>query len=66
MPPARAFSSEVCAALARAGIIGSEEQGDVLAGLRRFTVDEYQAMEAAGVLYEDDRIELIDGEVIIN
>ena len=65
MPPARPFSPEECAALVRAGIIGPEEPADVLAGRRRFTVDEYLAMERAGILHEDDRIELIDGEIII-
>ena len=65
MPPARPFSPEECAALARAGIIDASEQTDVLAGRRRFTVDEYLAMEVAGILHEDDRVELIDGEIII-
>lgn len=31
---------------------------------RRFTVDEYYAMGAAGIFTEDDRIELIEGEII--
>ena len=31
---------------------------------RRFTADEYQAMGRAGILREDDRVELIDGEVL--
>lgn len=31
---------------------------------RRFTVDEYEAMGAAGILGEDDRVELIDGEIL--
>jgi Uma2 family endonuclease len=31
---------------------------------RRFTVDEYYAMAAAGILSEDDRVELIEGEII--
>ena len=31
---------------------------------RRFTVDEYYAMGAAGILGEDDRVELIDGEIV--
>lgn len=32
--------------------------------LRRFTVDEYYAMAEAGILTEDDRVELIDGVII--
>jgi Uma2 family endonuclease len=31
---------------------------------RRFTVDEYHQMATAGILTEDDRVELIDGEII--
>lgn len=31
---------------------------------RRFTADEYQRMGQAGILSEDDRVELIDGEVV--
>lgn len=31
---------------------------------RRFTVDEYYRMTAAGVLGRDERVELIEGEVI--
>ena len=30
----------------------------------RFTVDEYQRMGQAGVFHEDDRVELIDGQVV--
>ena len=44
MPPARPFSQEECAALSQAGIINADEPADVLAGRRRFTVDEYLAM----------------------
>ena len=32
---------------------------------RRFTVDEYHAMAVAGILEEKDRVELIDGEIVI-
>lgn len=31
---------------------------------RRFTVAEYQQMAQAGILGEDDRVELIDGEIV--
>ena len=31
---------------------------------RRFTVDEYECMGRAGIIHEDERVELIDGEVI--
>ena len=48
-----------------AGIIDAAEQSDVLAGRHRFTVDEYLAMEVAGILHEDDRVELMDGVIII-
>lgn len=31
---------------------------------RRFTVEEYYRMAQAGILHEDDRVELIDGEIV--
>lgn len=31
---------------------------------KRFTVDEYHKMGDAGILHEDDRVELIEGEIV--
>ena len=32
--------------------------------VRRFTVDEYHRMGEAGILHEDDRVELLDGQIV--
>jgi len=37
---------------------------DVERARRRFTIDEYEKMAATGILAQDDRVELIDGEII--
>lgn len=36
----------------------------VLPARRRFTADEYHRMAEAGILHEDDRLELMDGDII--
>ena len=37
---------------------------DVIPERRRFTIEEYEKMVQTGILAQDDRVELIDGEVI--
>jgi Uma2 family endonuclease len=37
---------------------------DVERARRRFTIDEYEKMAATGILSEDDRVELIEGEIV--
>ena len=63
------FTPEECDVMVQAGIIAADERADVLAGGRRFTVDEYMAMGEAGILgelrREHERVELLDGEIII-
>jgi Uma2 family endonuclease len=39
-------------------------QSEIEVPRRRFTVGEYERMGAAGVLGEDDRVELLDGEIV--
>ncbi len=41
-----------------------EGSAGVLPARRRFTVDEYHRMTEAGILHEDDRIELLDGDTV--
>jgi Uma2 family endonuclease len=41
-----------------------EDTMAVTARRRRFTVDEYHWMGKVGILHEDDRVELIEGEII--
>ena len=66
LPPMRPFTPQECEALVSAGIIAEGEQADVLAGVRLFNVDEYLGMERGWcILHEDDRIELIDGKIIV-
>ena len=65
LPPMRPFTPEECEALVAAGIIADGEQAAVLSSVRLFDVYEYLDMEKAGILHEDDRIELIDGKIII-
>jgi Uma2 family endonuclease len=53
----------------RSAVVGSEQPGDAgrAAELarRRFSVEEYYAMARAGILAEDERVELLDGEVVV-
>jgi hypothetical protein len=53
----------------RSAVAGSEQAGDAGQGAlltrRRFNVDEYYAMARAGILAEDERVELLDGEVVV-
>ena len=65
LPPMRPFTRKECDALVAAGIISEGEQATVLAGSRLFNVDEYLGMEKVGILHEDDRIELMDGKIIV-
>jgi Uma2 family endonuclease len=42
----------------------AEEAMAVAVRRRRFTLDEYHRMGEVGILHEDDRVELIEGEII--
>ena len=45
-------------------MVDGEETMAVTLKRRRFTLDEYHRMGEAGILGEDDRVELIEGEII--
>ena len=59
----RRFSAAETDAMIAAGIVPAGEREDVGAG-RRFTIDEYLALGEAGILAKEERIELLDGEII--
>lgn len=44
--------------------IDGENEADVQPPRRRFTVDEFHRMADAGIIAHDERVELIDGEVV--
>ena len=75
-PARRPFNVHEYYAMARAGILGHEENLELIEGTiirmhegppapRLFNVDEYYAMAEAGILGEDDRVELIEGEIVV-
>ena len=59
----RRFTAAETEAMVAAGIVPSGERDAVGAG-RRFTVAEYLALGEAGILAKEERIELLDGEII--
>ncbi len=59
----RRFTAAETDAMVVAGIVPASERGGVGAG-RRFTVAEYLALGEAGILAKEERIELLDGEII--
>ena len=67
----RAFTPQECDVMIEAGIIAADERAEALAGVRRFTVDEYMALGEVGILgetsimYERGRVELLNGEIVI-
>ena len=65
LPPMRPFTPQECEALVAAGIIADGEQADVLAGIRLFTGEECRNMVKAGILDRRDRLELIEGKIVV-
>ncbi len=65
LPPMRPFTPQECEALVAAGIIAEGEQADVLAGVRLFTGEECRNMVKAGILDRHDRLELIEGKIVV-
>ncbi len=65
LPPMRRFTPQECEALVSAGIIADGEQSAVLSGVRLFTGDECRDMVKAGVLNRRDRLELIEGKIVV-
>ena len=59
----RRFTAAEMEAMIAAGIVAAGESETVGAG-RRFTADEYLTLGAAGILAKEERIELLDGEII--
>ena len=59
----RRFTADETDAMVAAGVVPASERGSVSAG-RRFTVAEYLALGEAGILSKEERIELLDGEII--
>ena len=52
----------------RSAVAGTEQAGgpgqETLLSRRRFSVDDYYAMARVGILAEEGRVELLDGEVV--
>jgi Uma2 family endonuclease len=48
----------------RSGGLLVETKSRVVIQRRRFTAEEYHKMAEAGILHEDDRVELIEGEIV--
>ena len=65
LPPMRPFTPEECDALVSAGIIADGEQTAVLWGTRLFTGEECREMVSADILHRRDRLELIDGKILV-